>query len=306
MKILITGGTGLVGTHLSGTLASKGHEVTILTRSVSLPARAVPRIHYVSADPTQPGPWQKSAADHDAVINLAGQSIFGRWNDEKKKRIWESRILTTRGVVEALQQKRDKPGVLLSTSGVGYYGPCGEEEIDESHPSGRDFLALLSREWESEAKRAQETGARVVLCRFGVVLSSTGGALKQMIPAFRAGLGSPLGSGRQWFPWIHVQDLVSALSFVLGKDDLEGPLNCVSPQPVRNREFTRALAKALGRPHALPAVPGFMLKFAMGEFSAVLLTGQKAVPRRLLDAGFRFDHPSIEEALRNLFGKPSN
>jgi len=303
LKVLITGGTGLVGVPLSKALASQGHEVTVLTRSGSPRSEGMPGISFVSGDPTRPGHWQKSAAEHDAVINLAGQSIFGRWSDDAKRRIWDSRILTTRSVAEALRQKRDKAAILLSASGVGYYGPRGDEEVDEGGSPGRDFLALLSREWETEAKQAQEAGTRVVLCRFGVVLAASGGALNQMLPAFKVGLGSPLGSGQQWFPWIHVQDLVSALLFLLNKQDLEGPVNLVAPQPVRNRDFTRALAKALRRPHVLPSVPGFMLKLAMGEFSTVLLTGQRAVPKKLLEAGYRFLHPTIEEALHNLLGK---
>ncbi|MEW6444210.1 MAG: TIGR01777 family oxidoreductase [bacterium] len=300
MRVFVTGGTGLVGTALSRELAAKGHEVTLLTRS----PRGRPglsRISFLAGDPTQPGAWQKSAAEHDAAVNLAGESIFSRWSAQAKRRIWDSRILTTRNVVDALARRREQGAVLLSASGAGFYGPRGDEEVDETASSGRDFLALLSREWETEAMQAlPAAGARVVLCRFGVVLSARGGALKQMLLPFRAGLGSPLGSGRQWFPWIHLQDLAGALAFLLSRQDAEGPFNCVAPEPVRNREFTRALAAALHKPCFLPAIPGPLIRIAAGEFSSVLLTGQRAVPRRLLEAGFGFLFPDIRGALADL------
>lgn len=302
----MTGGTGLVGTTLADELASQGHQITILTRSVAHRTTSRPNISHVSGEPTRPGPWQNSVPGHHAVVNLAGQSIYGRWSQEEKRRIWESRILTTRNLAEALgRSTQDRPSVFLSASGAGYYGPTGDEEIDEGGTPGRDFLALLSREWEAEAEQARDAEVRVVLCRFGVVLAARGGALKQMLPLFKAGLGSSLGSGQQWFPWIHEEDLVNALSFLLERHDIEGPVNCVAPHPVRNRDFTRALAATLSRPHFLPSVPRFMLKLALGEFSSVLLTGQRAVPRKLMEAGFEFVHPTIEAALQDLLRMPA-
>ncbi len=298
MRIFVTGGTGLVGGHFAIHALSQGHQVTVLTRSAA--RRPSPGVSYVTGDPTRPGAWQEAVAEHEAVINLAGHPIFCRWTPEAKARIRDSRILTTRHVAEALSGSKAPGTVLVSASGVGYYGPREDEEVDESAPPGSDFLALLAKEWEETALAARTAGARVVLCRFGVVLARSGGAFRTMLLPFKLGLGSPLGSGTQWFPWIHVQDLVRVLLFALSEPALEGPVNCTAPGIVRNRDFTRALARMLARPHILPRVPAALIRAAAGEVASVLLTGQRAVPRRLLDAGFRFRYPGIETALRHL------
>jgi uncharacterized protein len=298
MKIFMTGGTGFVGTSLIRRLSAE-HQVTVLTRSRKETGRTPSGVSFLEGDPTQRGDWQEKAADHEVFINLAGASIFKRWSDEYKKLLRDSRIETTRNLVESLSARKGKNTLLLSTSAVGYYGFRGDEDLDESSPPGIDFLASLCRDWEAEAFRASDTGARVCVCRFGIVLGEGGGALDQMLPLFKKGLGSPLGKGNQWFSWIHVEDLVEITLFLID-GQLSGPFNCAAPHPVTNQELTRELGKALGRPTFLPKVPGFALKLVMGEMGSVLLKGQKVVPGRLLEAGFVFRHPTIAGALEDL------
>jgi uncharacterized protein len=302
MRVFMTGGTGFVGTTLSRHLVAKGHEVGILTRNIFRGHTPEHGMTLVQGDPTKKGPWQDRAAAYDIFINLAGASIFRRWTRKAKTLMRESRLQTTRNLVAALAGRKGRDKVLLSTSAVGYYGFHGDEFLDEASPSGEDFLASLARDWEGEALRAEPFGARVLLCRFGIVLGRRGGALSQMVPLFRKGLGSALGSGNQWFSWIHEQDLVNSFLFLLDQKGLSGPVNFTSPGPVTNRAFTKALGKALGRSTILPAVPGFVLKMLKGEFGTVLLKGQRVIPKKLLDAGFRFQFPDIQAALIDLVG----
>ncbi|RPH88992.1 MAG: TIGR01777 family protein [Desulfobacteraceae bacterium] len=305
MKIFITGGTGFVGTSLTKALTAQGHQVTLLTRAIKS-GRALPSgAAFLEGNPKEPGPWQKAVPDHQAFINLAGASIFNRWTEASKKEMRDSRILTTRNLVSALADRKGQETVLLSTSAVGYYGFHEEEEVTEETPSGSDFLALMARDWEAEARQAEALGVRVIRCRFGIVLGERGGALDQMIPLFKRGLGSPLGSGKQWFPWIHQRDLTRIFMFLLEQKEISGPINCTAPNPVRNRALTRVLAEVLDKPAFLPAVPGFMLKIILGEFGDVLLKGQKVLPQKLLGLGFRFEFPSLKEALQNLFARTS-
>lgn len=302
MNVFMTGGTGFVGTTLSEKLSALGHGVTVLTRS-SVPEReGRGGVRHVKGDPTQPGPWQQAVPGHEVIINLAGASIFKRWTKEFKQVIRDSRIKTTRNLVDALAGGSQKAVTLFSTSAIGYYGFRGDEALDEESPPGDDFLAHLGQEWEAEALQAMRHGVRVVICRFGIVLGRGGGALGQMIPVFKKGLGSPLGSGKQWFSWIHDQDLVNIFLFLLEKSDISGPVNCTAPHPVRNESLTQALGHALGKPTFMPSVPGFMVKIMMGEFGAVLLEGQKVMPKRLLTLGFPFRFPRIEAALQDLLG----
>ena len=304
MKILITGGTGFVGSHLTKRLTEQGNQVTLLTRAIK-PGRSLPPgATFLEGNPLQPGPWQKAVPDHEAFINLAGASIFSRWTEASKKEMRDSRILTTRNLVSALADRKGLETILLSTSAVGYYGFHEDEEITEETPPGSDFLALMARDWEAEARKAEAFGVRVICCRFGIVLGERGGALDQMIPLFKRGLGSPLGSGNQWFPWIHQQDLSRIFLFLLVQKEAAGPINCTVPNPVRNKELTRILAEVLGKPAFLPAVPGFMLRIILGEFGNVLLKGQKVLPQKLIGLGFRFEFPALKEALQNLFIKP--
>jgi hypothetical protein len=300
MKVLITGGLGFVGTQLSVYLLERGHEVTALDRSPEPRTYTPQAVKYVSADTTVKGSWQKELADQDAVVNLAGTSIFKRWNEKTKQLIYDSRILTTRNVVDALS--KDRGTVLCSTSAVGYYGFTGDEELKEEDAPGDDFLATLAVDWEKEARKATKKGVRVAITRFGIVLGKTGGALGQMIPAFKKFVGGPLGSGNQWFSWIHMEDLLSAFVFVLEDDKIEGPVNFCSPNPVRNRDLAKALGKVLWRPACL-TTPAFVLRLALGEFGSVLLEGQRVIPAKLLKHGFAFRYPEIMAALEEVVGK---
>jgi len=302
MKVFITGGTGFVGTTLSRKLAQEGHEVTVLTRSLRRRTEPLQGISYAEGDPTQKGAWQERVADREVVINLAGASIFRRWSDTAKKLIWESRIQTTQNLVEALSARKGEATHLLSTSAVGYYGFHQDEVLDESSPSGEGYLADLSKEWEAAALKAKEHGVYVTLMRFGIVLGRRGGALQQMIAPFKWWMGSPLGSGNQWFSWVHEQDLVDIFLYLIKEKKISGAVNCTAPGPVTNRELTKTLGEVLGKPTFMPAVPGFVMSLVFGEFGSVLSKGQRVVPRRLLDAGFRFSFPDLRTALKDLLG----
>ena len=294
MRVFIVGGTGFVGVNLANRLRARGDEVTVLGHAPGRPRGLDPAVAVVVGDATAGGAWQERIAGHETVVNLAGASIFTRWTDEAKKLIRQSRILTTRNVVDALPSTG---GVtLLSTSAVGYYGFHGDEELGEDAGPGEDFLARLCADWEAEALRARERGARVAIARFGIVLGPGGGVLGQMAPIFRAFVGGPLGSGQQWFSWIHVDDLCGALAHLAGRLESSGPYNLTAPEPVTNRVLTRELGRVLHRPAFLPA-PGFAVRLALGEFGDVLLKGQRVLPRRLLAEGFRFGHPGFAAAL---------
>jgi hypothetical protein len=297
MKIFMTGGTGFVGTTLTRSLTENGHEVTILKRPSEKPAAIPAGASFLTGDPMVRGPWQSAVGRHDAVINLAGSSIFSRWTAESKRLLRESRLSTTRHLVEAMDTPRGGSMTLLSTSAVGFYGFHGDEILTEPDPAGTDFLARLAADWEAEAGQAQRFGARVVTCRFGIVIGRDGGALGLMVPIFKAWLGAPLGTGKQWFSWVHEADLARIFLFLLERSDIAGPVNCTAPAPVRNRELTRALGRALGVPTFLPPVPAFLLKLILGEFGSVILEGQRVIPAKLTAAGFAFHYPGIQEAL---------
>jgi uncharacterized protein len=300
MKVFITGGSGFVGSFLTKKLTENGHHVTILTRSSSPDLRLPQGASLLTGDPTRTGPWQQLVPEHDAVINLAGASIFQRWSKEVKRDLVDSRILTTANVVHALAGRKGKEMHFLSTSAVGYYGFHGDEELSESDPPGSDFLSRLACSWEASALRAKETGARVAICRFGVVMGKRGGALANLATIFNRYLGAPLGNGRQWLSWIHEQDLAGIFLFLLEHKDFEGPVNCTAPYPLRNRELTKCLGQALRKPVIFPPVPAFMLRIVLGEFANVLLKGQKVLPRTLLAMGYRFRFPTLHEALDDL------
>ena len=299
MKIFITGGTGFVGSHLTSRLLREGNEVTILTRSGRGPGKGAEGISYVQGDPTLKGPWQEAIGNHEVIINLAGASIFSRWTDEQKKAIRESRIHTTRNIVEAIPSPAAEKMTLFSTSAVGYYGFCGDEELVEDSPPGTDFLSRLAVEWEGEAFKVKEKGVRVVLMRFGIVLGEKGGALGQMIPLFKKYVGGSIGSGKQWFSWIHIQDLADAIVFLTKHPEISGPVNMCSPDPVRNGDLAKSLGKVLHRPSFL-AAPGFMVRWVLGEFGSVILQGQRVIPRKLLDHCFVFQYPEIDKALQSI------
>jgi len=300
MKVFITGGLGFVGSSLSKRLAVEGHEVTVVDIAPRPPDNFNDRTRYVSADTTVPGPWQKAAAEADLIINLAGASIFRRWNDDYKKLLRDSRILTTKNLVDAIEP--DSTTALISTSAVGYYGFRQDEELDESGRPGDDFLAQLCVDWEAAALEARKKGSRVVLTRFGLVLGPGGGALGQMLPVFKSFIGGPIGSGGQWFSWIYVNDLLRAFEFVIHDSSIKGPVNFCAPVPVTNRDMARALGKVLKRPSFIKT-PAFALKAVFGEFGSVLTEGQRVVPKKLMDRGFSFDYARIEEALRQVAAK---
>lgn len=297
MKLFISGGTGFVGHHVTRHFLAKGHQVTITGSQKPVAAVTPPNLTYLQADTTRPGPWQEALQGTEVVINLAGRSIFKRWNARYKQQIYDSRILTTRNIVAALPNS--SAGILLSASAVGYYGDGQEQVLTEGNPAGKDFLATLAQDWEGAAREAESRGWRVALLRFGVILGSDGGALAQMLPAFKFFAGGPVGHGRQWMAWMHIQDLIAAIEFLIHQESLSGAFNFCTPNPVRNRELAQTLGKCLNRPSFMP-VPAMMLKLVMGEFGGVLLSSQRAVPENLLKAGFSFQFPDLAEALADL------
>lgn len=302
MKVFVTGGTGFIGTYLTHKLVENGHQLTLLTRQIRRDRPLPSGAEYLEGDPTQKGSWQDRVADHEVIVNLAGTSIFRRWTKSAKKAIRESRILTTQNLVDALSSRQGMNTIFLSTSAVGYYGFREDEDLDEESPPGQDFLATLTVDWESIAMKAENFGARVVPTRFGIVLGKNGGALKQMLPMFKWYLGSPLGNGKQWFSWIHIDDLANIYLYLIGEQGFTGPVNCTAPHPVRNMELTKALGEALRRPTFMPAVPAFAMKIIMGEFGSILVKGQKVFPKRLLGKGFHFRFPEMRGALQDLLG----
>ncbi len=297
MKIFITGGTGFVGSHLSKRLLDRGHHVTALGRSSSQDRIKHARFEYVGGNGAEPGPWQDRARECEIAFNLAGKSIFTLWTEKNKRQIRDSRILTTRNLVEALS-----PGsVLISTSAVGYYGDRGDELLYENLEPGDDFLAKVGKDWEGEAMNAARKGIRVATSRFGIVLGPDGGAMQMMIPAFKSFIGGPLGDGAQWFPWIHVEDVVGAFEHLMENGDLEGPFNFTAPEQVTNAQLTKTLGKALHRP-TLFRTPGFMVRLLAGEFGETLMSSQRAVPEKLLRSGYEFEYPKLRDALENIAG----
>jgi uncharacterized protein (TIGR01777 family) len=299
MNVFITGGSGFVGSNLTRFLVDKGFDVTIMARHPKR-GRGIPtKVNLLAADSTKPGDWQKEVAGHDVLINLAGVSVFKKWDDSYKKLLRDSRLLTTRNLVDAIPDGAGKTMTLVSASGAGYYGPTKDEELTEASPPGSDFLANLARDWEAEAMKAREKGVRVVTTRFGIVLGKGGGALSQMILPFRFFAGGPMGDGQQWVSWIHIEDLCRAELFIIQNTGLSGPMNFTAPVPVRNSDLAKAIGKTLKRPSFMPA-PAFMLKLALGEFGSVLLEGQRAVPKVLEEQGFKFNFPRIDKALEDL------
>ncbi len=297
MRIFITGANGFVGTNLCRSFVKQGHQVSGLIRGEG---KQLPEgVSRVIGESTKPGKWQESVAGHDVLINLAGASIFKRWDKEYKQLLRDSRLLTTKNLVEAIPKESDPKIVLLSTSAVGYYGSRGDEELDENAPAGDDFLARLAIDWESEAFKAREKGVRVVITRFGIVLGKDGGALEQMAMPFRFFVGGPLGNGRQWFSWIHIEDLIRAAQFVISRPDIAGAVNFTATDPIRNMDLAKAIGTVMHRPSFMPA-PAFMIKLLMGELGSVILNGQRVLPGVLQSKGFNFAFPDVETALRNV------
>jgi uncharacterized protein (TIGR01777 family) len=304
MRIVITGGSGLIGSALAREMGAEGHDVVVLSRRPEKLAPLPPGVRTASWDGESAAGWQgllaAGPAEGVAVVHLAGESVAsGRWTAERKRRIRASRLLSGQAVVEAVRRAAAPPRVLLQASAVGYYGACGDEEVGEDHPPGGDFLAELAAAWEESTVEVEALGVRQVVLRTGVVLARAGGALPALLRPFRLGAGGPLGSGRQWVPWIHLADEVGALRHLLGSAAARGPYNLTAPEPVTNRGLARALGRALHRPSLLPA-PAFALHLVLGEMADMLLHGQRALPRRLLAQGYTFRYPELGAALPDL------
>ena len=300
MNVFLTGGTGLIGSALAARLLDGGHAVAVLSRSGS--PRGLPRAaRIVQGDATARGAWQDVLAGADACVNLAGEPVAGgRWTKDRKLAIRRSRVEATRRVAEVIAA--GGPSVLISGSAVGYYGPRGDEVLDESSPPGDDFLAGVCREWE-DAARPAAARARVVLLRTGIVLARRGGALAGMALPFRFFLGGPIGRGEFWQSWIHLEDEVGLVLWALQQDGaVAGPLVATAPNPVRNRDLAAALGRALGRPSIVP-VPPAALRIALGELASVVAAGQRVLPRKALDLGYEFRFPTVDGALANLLGR---
>jgi uncharacterized protein len=297
MRILVTGGTGLVGRRLLARLAERGEEALVLSRQANplLPAGCIP----VLGDAAAPGPWLDQLDGCQAVIHLAGENVFAhRWTRRFKQRLHDSRALSTRLIAERLA-RRPGPAVLVTASAIGYYGPHRDEELDESSPPGDDFLALLCRDWEKAAEPAASAGVRVARLRIGMVLDNQGGALTKMLPPFRFFLGGPIGNGKQWVSWIHIADLVGLSLFALDHAEVIGPINATAPEPLTNWGFGKVLGKVLHRPSWLPT-PAWALRLVLGQVASVATTGQRVLPQRAVKFGYAFQFPDLELALRDL------
>lgn len=302
MRVVITGGTGVIGSALARELGEAGHEVVILTRNTAKAGPLPANTRAVEWDGRTAKGWSSLLDGDTGIVHLAGEGIAeGRWTDEKKRRIRDSRVESGRAVLAAIQEAKERPRVLLQGSAVGYYGPCGDEVVDESHPPGNDFLGRVCVEWEASTAEAESLGVRRPILRTGIVLTPRGGALPRMSMPFRLGAGGSLGSGRQWFPWIHIADEVGAIRFLLEREDARGPFNLTAPNPLTNRDFSRALGQALHRP-SFAFAPAFALRLALGEMAESILNGQRAVPRRLMELGYGFRYPEALPALQNLLG----
>lgn len=297
MKIFIAGGLGFIGGNLVNFLLHRGHQVIAVGTRSNPHAIDHHNFTYISADMSVKGDWQGELKDIDAAINLAGRTIFKPWTKRYKKEIHDSRILSTRNLIDSIQ--KNKNVILCNASAVGYYGNREDEILEETASQGDDFLAKVAGDWESEALRGEEKGIRIVMTRFGIVLGRDGGAMKKMVPAFRYFAGGPMGNGRQWFPWIHMDDLLSAVMMVMENTHIKGPVNFCSPQPVRNQDLAKTLGRILHRPSFIPA-PGFMIRLILGELGSSLLSSQQCIPRVLLKHGFIFKYPSIRDAFQNL------
>lgn len=304
MKIVIAGGTGFLGAPLADTLAAAGHAVVVLSRASSATSAARPSgVRLVPWTPNgDAGSLAPDIDGADAVVNLAGESIAGaRWSPGHKRRILDSRVKATRSLADAIARAAAPPAVLVNGSAVGYYGPCGDEVVTEEAPPGSDFLARVCVEWEAEANRAASARTRVVCVRTGLVLARNGGALPKMLPPFKLFVGGRVGSGRQFWPWIHRDDWVALVGWAIANAGVSGPLNATAPDPVTNAAFAEALGGAMHRPALLPA-PAFALRLMLGEMAdALLLSGQRAVPSKARHQGFTFRHETLDGALRAIF-----
>jgi hypothetical protein len=301
MRVAITGAGGFIGRALVPELLKDGHSIIALSRDpAAIRERFGPSVEVRQWSPNANSVFPSC----DAVIHLAGESVAGRWMQKKKRSIYDSRIQGTRALISSMERMEDRPKILLCASAVGYYGHRGDEWLAEDAPPGTDFLAQVCRDWEAEAQEAVEWGARIVRLRLGIVLGRGGGALAPMKIPFQLGLGAKLGDGRQWMSWIHLSDTVGLFRYVMETPTISGPVNAVSPEPVRNAEFTQTLAKALHRP-AFFTLPGWAVKLAVGEMAESLLNGQRVMPDVALKSGYSFRYPTLESALDEIFSTGS-
>jgi uncharacterized protein (TIGR01777 family) len=299
MKVAITGATGFVGSRLVERLQAQGHQPLILTRNRASADRAFPTLEIVAYTPTESGSWQQAIAGCDAVVHLAGEPIAeSRWTPERKQEILKSRQLSTQKIVEAIAQANPKPTVLVNASAIGYYGTSETATFDESSPAGNDFLAEVCQAWEAEAQKVKDAGVRLVILRLGIVLGD-GGALAKMTPPFKVFAGGPIGTGRQWFSWIHRDDLVNLILEALTRKDIEGVFNATAPNPVRMTELCQTIGETLNRPSWLP-VPSFALEALLGEGAKVVLEGQQVLPKRTTSYGFKYRYPTVKQALAEI------
>ncbi|MBE9192791.1 TIGR01777 family protein [Gloeocapsopsis crepidinum LEGE 06123] len=304
MKVAITGATGFVGGRLVERLHAQGDQVVVFTRNSTsaqrvFPKEAYPNVEIVAYSSTESGFWQNAIAGCDAVVNLAGESIAeGRWTTQRKQEIFQSRQLGTQKIVEAIAKANPKPKVLVNASAIGYYGTSETDTFDESSSSGNDFLAEVCRAWEAEAQKVLDYGVRLVILRFGIVLGM-GGAIARMVTPFKLFAGGPIGSGRQWFSWIHRDDLVSLIVEAINREDIQGVLNATAPNPVRMAEFCQMMGEVMNRPSWLP-VPGFAIEALLGDGAIVVLEGQKVLPQRAQAYNFEFQYPNVKQALADI------
>ncbi len=302
MKVIVSGGSGLNGSALVAGLAADGHKATVLSRAPERLRDLPTGVSAAAWDAKSAAQLAPLIAGVDAVVHLAGEGIAdGRWSEERKRRIRDSRVDSSGAVATAFAAAEPRPDVLLQASAVGFYGPRGSEELTEESASGDDFLAGICREWEEASAAVEDLGVRRAVLRTGVVLARDGGALPKMLLPFRLFAGGPVGDGRQYMPWIHLADEVGAIRFLLDSPTASGPYNLTAPEPQTNRQFSRILGRVLRRPSFMPA-PAFALKLALGEMSKILLEGQRALPRRLEEGGYSFRFPGLEAALRDLVG----
>ena len=302
MRVLITGVTGFIGSRMAVVLSEAGHEVWGLSRNPDKARQQVPQLAEAFAwNPVAQQPPGAAFTDVHAVVHLAGELVAGRWTAKKKQRIEDSRVIGTRNLVKAFEHP-GRPAVLVSTSAIGYYGDRGDSKLTEDRRPGRDFLSDVCQAWEFEADKAAALGMRVAVVRTGIVLAPGGGALAKMLLPFKLGLGGPMGSGTQWWSWIHRDDLIGIHLRAITDDEMSGVYNATSPNPLRQRDFGKVLGKVLRRPAFMPT-PAFALRLALGGFSSELLTSKRVIPERLLKAGFEFEYPELEPALRQALGR---
>ena len=300
-KIIITGATGFIGKKLSDRLREGGYQIIVFSRNIKNAKIILPNMaDYVEWNPMNISSWVEKINGVDAIINLAGENLFARrWNVEHKKKIEQSRLITTRALVNAIHHAKNRPRVFISASAIGYYGFTGEAEVTEESKHGDDFLANVTKKWELEAADVEHLGVRRVNLRIGMVLDKNEGALAKMLPAFRFFVGGPLGSGNQWFSWIHVDDLIALFLFALNNDNMHGVYNATAPNPVRMKEFAKLTGKVLHRPSIFP-VPETVLKIILGEGAQYITNGSKVLPKRTLAEGFNFNYGTVEKALEDL------